>query len=65
MKIEKNINFTGRLLRLLVGMALLLYALWNMSGIALLLSLFVFFEYVMSWCVIYQILGKKSCDIRK
>lgn len=61
----KNIDTPGRIFRLLLGILLLIYAYWKMSWIALALSLFTFFEAAMSWCIVYQILGKKSCPIKK
>lgn len=59
--LQKNINTTGRILRLSLGILLLAYAYWQTSWVALAFSLFTFFEALMSWCIIYQILGKKSC----
>jgi hypothetical protein len=57
----KNIGKKDRLLRLAGAMALLGYAYWQSSWIALAASAFVFFEATMSWCILYQILGKNSC----
>lgn len=64
-KLPKNIDSTGRLIRFVIGILLLLFAYWKMSWIALILALFVLFESLMSWCVVYQILGKNSCPIKK
>jgi hypothetical protein len=61
MKLKKNIGTPGRLFRLAIGVLLLGYAYWHMSWIALILALFTFFEAFMSWCILYQILGKNSC----
>ncbi|HUD00805.1 MAG TPA: DUF2892 domain-containing protein [Rhabdochlamydiaceae bacterium] len=61
MKLKKNIGTPGRLIRLAIGILLLGYAYWQMSWIALVLALFTFFEAFMSWCILYQILGKNSC----
>lgn len=57
----KNINQTGRIARAVIAIVLLVFAWWQSSWIALFLSLFTFFEAWMSWCVLYQILGKNSC----
>lgn len=65
MKLKKNLNASGRIVRLLIAIALFAYALWKMSWIAFLAALFVLFESIMSWCVIYQLLGKSSCPIKK
>ncbi len=58
---QKNINQTGRVVRTAIGAALLVYAWWASSWIALLLALFTFFEAWASWCIVYQLLGKNSC----
>ncbi len=64
-KLTKNINTTGRLIRFALAIVLLLYAFWKSSWIALVFAIFVFFESLMSWCIVYQILGKNSCPIKK
>jgi hypothetical protein len=58
---QKNIDYQGRLLRLAIGIALLAFAYWQSSWIAFILALFTFFEAFMSWCIVYQLLGKNSC----
>lgn len=58
---KKNIGKTDRLIRLAIAIALLAYAYWQSSWIAFFVSLFVFFEALMSWCILYQLLGKNSC----
>jgi len=63
--LRKNIDTTGRIIRLMLALLLLIYAYWKMSWIALIAALFVLFESIMSWCVIYQLLGKNSCPIDK
>lgn len=63
--IKKNIGTSGRILRLTIALLLLAYAIWQHSWIALLFSLFTFFESYMSWCIVYQLLGKSSCPIDK
>lgn len=60
---QKNIDTQGRIIRTIMALLLLAFAIWQKSWIALLLSLFVFFESYMSWCVVYQLLGKNSCPI--
>jgi hypothetical protein len=63
-KFSKNIDNTGRWIRGIFGILLLGYAYWKMSWIVLILALFVLFESLMSWCIVYQILGYKSCRIK-
>jgi len=60
---KKNIGKRDRLIRLAIALGLLLYAYWQWSWVALIFSLFVFFEAGMSWCIVYQLLGKNSCPI--
>lgn len=64
-QLPKNLNTTGRVIRLSIGLLLLIYAYWQSSWIALVFSVFTLFEAYMSWCVIYHILGKTSCPIKK
>ena len=61
---KKNIGLSDRWFRF--GIALLLFgmAYWKESWIFLLFALFTLFEAVMSWCVVYQILGKNSCPLK-
>ncbi len=65
MKIRKNIGSADRWVRLVIAILLMGCAYWKSSWIALVLSLFVFFESFASWCIVYQILGKSSCPIKK
>jgi len=64
-KLCKNIDNRGQWIRATIGILLLGYAYWKMSWIVLILALFVLFESLMSWCIIYQILGCKSCRIKQ
>lgn len=61
----KNIDTWGRWLRLTMGILLLGIAYCKMSWIILAFAVFVIFEALMSWCVVYHILGKTSCSIKK
>lgn len=65
MKLKKNIGTRDRWIRFSIAVLLLIYACWQMSWIALVASLFVFFESLMSWCVVYQLLGKSSCPVKR
>ena len=60
---KKNLNRFGRILRLSIACLLLILAIWQRSWIIFLFSVFTFFEAFMSWCIVYQLLGKNSCPI--
>lgn len=62
---KKNIGTADRLLRLAIAIVLLLLAYWKGSWILLVAGIFVLFEAASSWCVMYQLLGKSSCPIKK
>lgn len=62
---KKNIGTLDRLLRLAMAILILLYSWWQSSWIALGISIFVFYEALAGWCILYQILGKNSCPIDK
>lgn len=63
--IKKNIGTPDRWLRFICGAILLACAYAFKSWLALIGGLFCFFESYMSWCVLYQILGRSSCPIKK
>jgi hypothetical protein len=60
---KKNIGTRDRLFRLGIAFALLFGAWWWGSWILLAFSLFTFYEALVGWCVLYQLLGKNSCDL--
>jgi Protein of unknown function (DUF2892) len=60
----KNINKKDRIIRAVIGLALLALAItttWN--PILLLASGFCFFEAIFSWCALNQLMGKSTCPI--
>ncbi len=60
----KNIGAYDRLLRLVAGAVLLLFAInttWN--PIIIFFSDFLFFEALFGWCAIYAITGKNTCKV--
>jgi len=61
---KRNINTIERVLRLILAIILLLYAIWQKSWIVLLVALFVFFEVIIGWCAFYQLIGKNSCPLK-
>ena len=62
---KKNIGTEDRLIRLAIAIGILIFAWWASSFIALAISLFVFYEAIAGWCVLFQILGKNTCSIKK
>ncbi len=63
--LQKNINNSGRLLRLVIAILLLLFAVWQKSWIAAVFGIFTLIEAYFSWCVLYQLMGWNSCPIDK
>lgn len=62
---KQNIGTKDRWLRLAIGLLLLFLAWWASSWLLLAISLFVFYEALVGWCLLYQLLGKNSCKIHK
>lgn len=60
---KKNIGTNDRIIRLILGLVALLIAWYTSSWILLAVSLFLFYEAIASWCALYQLLGKNSCDV--
>ncbi len=55
----------GRLLRAVIGVALLLWAiLTTWSPILIFFSGFCIFESIFSWCAFYQVMGKNTCLVK-
>lgn len=61
---KRNLDNKGRLARLTIALLVLGFAWWQSSWIALLVALFIFYEAAAGWCILYQILGKNSCNIK-
>jgi hypothetical protein len=62
---QKNIGPEDRIFRLVIAILLFAFAIWQNSIIATLAGLFVLYEALASWCVLYQLLGKNTCPIKK
>jgi hypothetical protein len=62
---EKNIGIKDRLVRFALGIALMLYGWWTASWIALGLGVFTLLEAGFSWCILYWLIGKNSCPLKK
>lgn len=60
---KKNIGTPDRLLRFAIGLALLAFAWWQSSWIALAFAIFTFYEALAGWCILYQIIGANSCPL--
>ena len=63
-ELGKNIGVKDRLMRLVIGIALLLFAIatsWNI--LLIFLSGFAIFEAVFSWCGLYAALGRNTCPV--
>jgi hypothetical protein len=63
MRLKKNLDTKGRILRLTFAILLLLYSYLERSYLAFFGALFVFFEAAASWCIVYQIFGINSCSV--
>ena len=61
----KNLGLSGKVLRGLIALLLLWFAYLNQSWVLLLMACFVAFESLMSWCVVFHLLGINQCPINK
>ncbi len=62
--VAKNIGKPDRLLRAVIGVALLLWAITtSWSPILIFFSGFAIFEAIFSWCGFYAALGKNTCPV--
>lgn len=62
---KQNIDNTGRIIRFLIGVILLMLSYHYSSLILLAIALFCFFEVFMGWCAFYHLIGKDSCSLKK
>lgn len=62
---KKNIGTEDRIFRGVIAALLLAAAWYYWSLILLLVGIFVAYEALASWCVMYQLLGKNSCPLDK
>src|SRR5580704_5734049 len=60
MKIKKNIGTFGRILRFAIATLLLALAYVKSSWFLAAFGVFVLFESLASWCIVYHFLGKSS-----
>lgn len=62
--LKKNIGIVDRWIRLSLGIILLLLAYLWQSWLLVGFAVFTFFEALVGWCVLYQLIGKNSCPIK-
>ena len=70
---KKNLNTSGRILRFVIAFIFLVLAIWQWGWqsswlwgcIDLMVAIFVFFEAMKSWCVVYHLFGINHCLIDK
>jgi len=63
-KPNKNIGKLDRVLRLIIGLGLLFWAIFTTwSPILIFLSGFCIFEAVFSWCAFYAAIDKSTCSL--
>jgi hypothetical protein len=60
---HRNIGFKDRFIRFILACFILAYAYLESSWIATILGLFIFYETIAGWCLLYQLLGLNSCPI--
>jgi hypothetical protein len=65
MKLKKNLNLSGRLLRGSIAFILLILGLKENSTLLLVASLFVFLEAIFSYCVLFGMLGINQLKKKK
>ena len=61
MKVTKNIGTLDRLIRFIVAIVLLALAYITSSWILAAAGVFVLYESLAGWCILYYFLGKSSC----
>jgi hypothetical protein len=62
---KSNMGKVDRLIRLALAVLLLIYAYWQGSWIALVFSIFTFYESWAGWCAFYQLIGRNSCPLSR
>ena len=62
---QKNIGPKDRFFRFIIAIFLFALAIWWESWIIAIFAFFVLYESLASWCLLYQLLGKNSCPIKK
>ncbi len=65
---KKNIGTFDRVVRLIIGVILLVIALFAVTALwlkvlVIILAIFTFYEALSSWCLFYQLIGKNTCPV--
>ena len=65
---QKNIGTADRVIRIIIGVAILMYIIMGnhtlLTTVVLgVLAAFCFYQALTSWCLWYQIIGKNTCPI--
>jgi hypothetical protein len=60
---NKNIGRTDRYLRAIIGIVLLILAIYERSGLLGMFGLFFLFEAASSWCAFHQLIGRNTCPV--
>lgn len=65
---QKNIGTADRIIRIVIGVAILLYIIMGnhtlLTTVVLgVLAVFCFYQALTSWCLWYQIIGKNTCPV--
>ena len=63
-RVTKNLGRSDRLIRAVIGVLLLLWAVsttWN--PVLIFFSGFAFFEAIFSWCGVYAAMGRNTCEV--
>lgn len=64
MKLEKNLNKTGRLIRFGFALVLFMASIYYKNLTLLFAAAFVLIEALFSWCIVYQLLGINKCKLK-
>lgn len=62
---KKNLGTSDRILRFSASFLFFILSIWLNSWILFAVAVFIFFEAITSWCILYQIIGKNTCPISK
>lgn len=61
----KNLGTPDRIVRTVLGLILIVIGATSQNPILILIGLFTLYEALSSWCVLYALLGKNTCPIKK
>lgn len=61
----KNVGGIDRVLRIVVGLALIAAAATGMLGLWAYIGVVPLFTSLVGWCPLYQLIGLNSCPVKK